>query len=433
MTPQSSFMVLAPVTPGRVDELRGLLASMNLEPGVVDPDNDLVPFSRFDRLHVARFVVLEAPTAGDITVYGLPPLAWPPSLVFLGDIDGPADSFLADLAARAGPGLRRIFAHCQGFSPNGDLLAWMRQHERPSAANYVNWIGRTVRQVHEEQALHQALLGHLHNGAAMAPGELPSAVHERLIEFVDEERQAGRLTLTPPEPTPADWRLRNTLHAVGVPIALLVMAPFLLVASPVLIVMLRRREKTDPDMAPHPGKDHIRRTAELEDHEIANQFTVFGELKPGLFRRWLTVFLLWLLNYSARHIFNRGYLTRVQTIHFARWVFVDDRRRLFFASNYDGSVESYMDDFINKVAWGINLVFSNGLGYPHTDWLITRGARDEQKYKRVLRRHQHPTDVWYKAYPGLTVVDLERNIRIREGIERPSMSDKEAREWLRLL
>ena len=30
------------------------------------------------------------------------------------------------------------------------------------------------------------------------------------------------------------------------------------------------------------------------------------------------VFLLWLLNYSARHIYNRGYLTRVQTIHFAR-------------------------------------------------------------------------------------------------------------------
>ena len=82
-----------------------------------------------------------------------------------------------------------------------------------------------------------------------------------------------------------------------------------------------------------------------------------------------------------------------------------------------------MDDFINKVAWGINLVFSNGIGYPRTDWLIAGGAKDEQKYKRVLRRHQLPTDVWYKAYPGLTVIDLERNSRIREGIERPSMTD----------
>ena len=433
MTPQSSFMVLAPVLEGKVAELRALLASMNRAPGVVDPDNELVPFGQFDRLHVARFVVLEAPTADDITVYGMAQGPWPPSLVFLGDIDGPADSFLHDLVARADPGLRRIFAHCQDFSPNVDLLAWMKRHERRSAATYVNWIGRTVRQVREEQALHAALLGQLHDGAAMAPGDLPSVVRNRLARFVDTERQAGRIKLTPPAPTPKDWRLRNRLHAIGVPIALVAIAPFLLVTSPVLVYMLRRREKTDPDTAPHPGEDHIRRTAELEDQEIANQFTIFGELKPGPFRRWLTAFLLWLLNYSARHIYNRGYLTRVQTIYFARWVFLDDRRRLFFASNYDGSLESYMDDFINKVAWGINLVFSNGIGYPRTRWLILDGAKDEQKYKRVLRRHQLPTDVWYKAYPGLTVVDLERNSRIREGLERPSMTDKEAREWLRLL
>ena len=43
---------------------------------------------------------------------------------------------------------------------------------------------------------------------------------------------------------------------------------------------------------------------------------------------------------------------------------LDDKRRLFFASNYDGSLDSYMDDFINKVALGMNLVFSNGIGFP---------------------------------------------------------------------
>ena len=30
------------------------------------------------------------------------------------------------------------------------------------------------------------------------------------------------------------------------------------------------------------------------------------------------------------------------------------------------------------------------------------GAEHELKFKRYLRRHQVPTDVWYKAYPGLT-------------------------------
>ena len=59
--------------------------------------------------------------------------------------------------------------------------------------------------------------------------------------------------------------------------------------------------------------------------------------------------------------------------------------------------------------------------------------RDERKFKEYLRRHQLPTQVWYKAYPGLTAVDLERNARIRQGLESSSMSDAEAREWVALL
>ncbi|HEX9273027.1 MAG TPA: hypothetical protein VGA01_12515, partial [Candidatus Binatia bacterium] len=129
----------------------------------------------------------------------------------------------------------------------------------------------------------------------------------------------------------------------------------------------------------------------------------------------------------------RGHLTRVNTIHFARWVFLDDKQRLFFASNYDGSLESYMDDFINKVAWGLNLVFSNGVGYPRTNWLILNGAKDEQKFKRYIRRHELPTEVWYNAHPGLTAFEMERNSRIREGVEKTFMNDNEIREWLKLI
>jgi deferrochelatase/peroxidase EfeB len=400
---------------------------------VVDPHNPLVPFGEFERLHFARFVIVDAPTAADIAVYGLPVAEWPVSLAFLGDCDGPSDTFLAELVARAGPGLRQIFAFCRGFSPEGDLLGWMQRHEQPAAANYVNWIGRTVVQVREEAALRRALIDRLQQLEDAGGGRSPRELHEELAGFVAAERQAGRLTLTPEAPTPFDWWLRDLLHKIGVPIALLLLAPFLLIASPVLAYVLRRHETKDPDIDPRPDPEHVTRLAALEDHDVVNQFTVFGDLKPGPFRRWTTTFLLWLLNYSTRHIYNRGYLTRVQTIHFARWVFLDDKKRLFFASNYDGSLESYMDDFINKVAWGINLVFSNGVGYPRTDWLIKGGARDEQKYKRVLRRHQLPTDVWYNAHPGLTAVDLARNTRIRKGIESPALTEREARQWLSLL
>jgi hypothetical protein len=433
MTPQSTFMVLAPIADGREDELRGLLASMNEAPGTADPENALVPFGAFDRLHFARFVIVEAPSADDIAAYGIAPSRWPPSLAFLGDCDGPADTFLADLALRAGPGLRRIFGFCRGFAPDSDLLPWMRQHDQPATATYVNWIGRTVLQIREEQALHRALVEHLSNGGAPADGEAPVALRDRLARFVADERRAGRVTLSAEEPTPLEWRVRNAIDLVRVPVALLLLAPFLLLASPLLAFRLRSLEKRDPDIDYRAHPDRVAQLSSLEDQSVTNQFNIFGQVKPGRLRRWTLSVLLKLLDYSARHVYNRGHLTRVQSIHSARWVFLDDRRRLLFASNYDGSVESYMDDFINKVAWGINLVFSNGMSYPSTDYLIKRGARDEQRYKRTLRRHQLPSDVWYNAYPGLGVVDLAKNTRIREGIERPTMTDAEAREWLSLL
>ena len=82
-----------------------------------------------------------------------------------------------------------------------------------------------------------------------------------------------------------------------------------------------------------------------------------------------------------------------------------------------------MDDFINKTGFGLNAVFGNGIGYPRVDWLVLGGCQDGTKYRNYLRRHTVPTQVWYKAYPGLTAIDLERNTPLREGIEKPNLSE----------
>jgi hypothetical protein len=426
-------MVVAPLDANREGELRNLLASMNFRPGVVNPQNGIVPFGQFDRLHFARFVILADPTLDDIREHGVPPPTAVASLAFLGDCDGDADDFLSDLVRRAGNGLRQIFAHCQGFTPNSDLWQWMKDHSQPPAAMYVNWIGRTVRQIDEESALRNALAEYLdRHGVALAV-QSPRQIWEKLIAIVHQEVEAGRLTLTPPQPTPFGWWLRNLIHCIAVPIILFLLAPVLILYLPIFVFQLRRREKQDPEILPRPDLSHVKQLADLEDHDVINQFSALGSVKPGHFRRWTVTFLVWILDYGARHIFNRGHLTRVNTIHFARWVFLDDKQRLFFASNYDGSLESYMDDFINKVAWGLNLVFSNGVGYPRTNWLILNGAKDEQKFKRYIRRHELPTEVWYNAHPGLTAFEMERNSRIREGVEKTFMNDDEIREWLKLI
>jgi hypothetical protein len=252
------------------------------------------------------------------------------------------------------------------------------------------------------------------------------------VEFVEQEHQAGRLTLTPQEVTPPEWELRNLLHLVSVPIILLLFAPLIIVGLPFVIYQLRQREKRDPVFTPRPDPIHVSQLADLEDHDVTNQYNAFGTVKPGSFRRWTLTFLLWVVNYTTRHIYNRGHLTRISTIHFARWVFLGDKTRVFFASNYDGSDEAYMDDFINKLGWGLNLVFGNGVGYPRTEWVVHQGTYNEQPFKYFNRRHQLPTEVWYKAYPGLSTFDLERNSLIRAGLETGSMTDAEVRDWLKL-
>ena len=423
-------MVLGAIDRGREAELRRLLASMNDAPGQVDAGDALIPFRDFENLHFARLLIIEDTTREDIEAYGLPPRSYPTYLAFLGDVDGDGDEFLEDAARRASKGLREIFACCEGFTESTDLVAWMKAHRTPSAADYVNWRGRTVRSARENAALYERLQRYIDDNAGALADLPPQAAHATLQQFVQAEQSAGRLALTPENPTPFGWTIANLLHLIGVPLVLLLASPLLLIIGAVFLVRLRSLEKSDLELCQRVEQSHSDALALIEDHDVTNQFSALGGVKPGVVRLWTLSFVLLIIDYAARHLYTRGRLARVRTIHFARWVWLDNRRRVIFLSNYDGSLESYMDDFINKVGFGLNVVFGNGMGYPRTNWLLIDGCKDERKFKEYLRRHQLPTQVWYKAYPGLTAVDLERNARIREGIESRAMSEAEAREWI---
>jgi hypothetical protein len=433
MTPQSSFMVVAPIDAEREADLRALLASMNDAPGRAKPDNALIPFGAFETLHFARLLVVDDQTLDDIRAHALPRNAYPIYLAFLGDVDGDADDFLKRLATDAGKGLNAIFSCCEGFSAGDDLLEWMKRHRRRSAADYVNWRGRTVRRAREDAALREGLERYADGNAQDLAGLPPQQIHARLRQFVEGERSAGRLALTPEASTPLGWWIANALNLIGVPLLLLLFSPLLIVVGVIVLIRLRRLEKSDPEMCFRVDQAHSDELAALEDHDVSNQFSALGAVKPGIVRLWTVTFVLVIIDWSARHLYTRGRLARVRTIHFARWVWIDENKRILFLSNYDGSLESYMDDFINKVGFGLNVVFSNGIGYPRANWLLCDGCKDERKFKEYLRRHQLPTEVWYAAYPDLTAVDLERNGRIRDGIELPSMREAAAREWMGLL
>ena len=426
-------MILAPIVSSREAELRGLLDSMNETQGRVNPNNPLVPFAQFDMLHFARFVILDDKTVGDLRIYGLPVRTHPLYLAFLGDIDGEEEAFLNELVKRAPNGLRAIFSCCHGFASDTDLMAWMKLLRSPASAAYVNTRGRTVRRIREEAALQGAVETHLASQASSFEGLRPREIHTQLKRFVEAEKSAGRLTLSDEEPTPVGWQIRKMLHLIGMPLLLLLASPLLILIAPFYLFQLRRLEKTDPEPYIVDDDDHFHALAESEDHDVTNPYSALGTLKPGLLRLMTLRGVLLVIDYATRHIIQAGRLGRVRTIHFARWVLIGGTERLGFFSNYDGGNESYMDDFINKLGFGLNIFTSNGIGYPRTDWLLLGGSADERRFKEFQRRHTVLTQVWYKAYPGLTAVDLERNTRIRRGLESSSISEQEAREWVALL
>ena len=432
MVPQDRFIVVAEVSPSRIGDLRSLLATMTFagHAGFADPANRLLPFGAFETIHFARFVVLADNTLEDRKGYPQLPPTEPVHLCFMVDCDGPADELLASMAQKHADGLRDIFDRCEGFDSTANLLGWLRAHRVQPAASYVNWVGRTVTQIREEARLHDALRKALSGIDDRAPQWTLAQLRQSVM--------AERLALTPTPPTPLAWRIRNLAHML-LPLVIaaicfivfpVITIVLLTVGLPMFFIALRHHEQTDPFVPQPYDADKVAELRTGEDHDVTNQYTAMGSIKPGRFRLWTEIAIVYGIDWIARHIFTQGSIGRIGTIHFAHWVFLDQRRRGFFCSNYDGGHEAYMDDFINKAGFGLNLSFSSFLAYPATDWLVARGAWLEQDFKRFQRHHQIPTDVWYKAYPGLTARDLARNSRIRNGFEKPAMSDDEIRRWL---
>jgi hypothetical protein len=408
---QRALTIVAPVRAGARDELDSLLATMG--DGVAN--GSVLDFGKLSGVHFARLALVEAEKG------------FPAHLILLSDFDVSVAKHLGELAQQEG--IDRIFDHCEGFS-GADRLGYLRRHTVKEAATYVNTRGRTLEQIRQESKLRDAIEDFLDKGDWS--GRDPSEVRRAVREHVQSD-PALAWALEPAERPGRVARLREKLHLVGIPLLLLPLVPLLLLALPIYAIVLRLHERRD-GTPPHVKQEQSRilELAALEDHLVHNPFMAVGHVKPGTFRLLTLTAVLVGLNFTTRHIFNRGNLSGVKTIHFARWVFLDGKRRMFFASNYDGSMESYMDDFIDKVAWGLNLVFSNGVGYPKARWLVFGGAKDELAFKDFLRVQQVPTHVWYSAYGDLTALNIAQNERIRTGLHGELSRDDE-RAWVQSL
>jgi hypothetical protein len=420
VTTQSSVTIIAPVAAGREADLQNLLETAGQHPA----DNNLVPFGQFPNVHFGRFFILPSATDPQGRAYAA-------QLVFLVDVDGPGDAFVLQLVGACGDGLHTIYQHCQGYASRVGLRDYLCSHSIKAAASYVNTVGRSVTQVHQEAQLHDAIQDFLDSNQVQFREANPRQVRAAIQEFVERDPALAWARQPAPQPE-VTYVLGEKLQFVVVGIAGVVLFPAILLAAPVYLALLRWHETHDVARDVVPDDALIQKLATQEDHGVQNPFTSAGFLKPGPFRKITGSVVLWGTNFLARHLFNHANLIGVKSIHFARWVFLDQKRRLFFASNYDGSLENYMDDFIDKIAWGLNIVFSNGVDYPETRFLILGGALNEQVFKRFNLTHQLVTPFWYAAYQGLTALNVDNNARIRAGLY-GAMDDATTRAWLRRL
>ncbi len=104
-----------------------------------------------------------------------------------------------------------------------------------------------------------------------------------------------------------------------------------------------------------------------------------------------------------------------------------------FLSNFDGSWQSYFDDFVDKAASGLTLAWGNCVGFPRTKGLVHDGAARGMQFKAWARQSQTQSIVWYSAYSDLTVNQIIRNAAIVDGLRKCTMQQTEVEQWVQLL
>jgi hypothetical protein len=96
-------------------------------------------------------------------------------------------------------------------------------------------------------------------------------------------------------------------------------------------------------------------------------------------------------------------LNKVGTVHFARFVFLDNNTRLAIITTYDGDFDTYINDFINEIADVFNMLLAHMEDAPP---LPVQTYRDE--FARYIKDHDMPSlQPFYSAYPTLTVLDIQ--------------------------
>ena len=392
--------------------------------------------------------------------------------------DGAPRAVLEELAHRAGDALLPIFQVASPALDRSGLGAFLDEHRittgfglfQPPGLAFSGEPGMSVPQVKRE-ALLAAEVARLIG----AQGEAASSLARlETVKTALAKDAAWNWTLVPPPPAPPHPTCAPTLFeqasALGPAFVAVFLWPVLLIAVPVAAwlawpvawhsraaavvffllntlglvalativvlvagyLLLRRGETNDrpSDAAPTLDSNSLMFARENASGYAHNHMMSHTVRKPGIIRA-VTLRLAFFAVAKLTALNPRpGFLGDIGTIHFARWITIPGTRDLLFFSNYGGSWESYLEDFITRAHAGLTAVWSNTIGFPRTKNLFMDGATDGERFKRYARASMRPTPFWYSAYPLLTTANIRTNALVRLGLR--ATTEAEANEWLSL-
>lgn len=413
------FTIIVPVTDGEaVDEALKQIASAADEPKFA--------FERMPGLHYASVTLLEPLDERGVGR----------SLVIELNTDQPIKECIESLVELDTGALGHVMK-TPGWPADGDRdakVAFLDDEKRvhTPGAYHVGNTGRELEQIKLEARLWDSIQTFL--DAEDLRGAGPSEVHRALRAMVeaDPEVKAALDDDDDPriEPEPL-WKVLLTPPSLGTTLAVLVRFPWIFIRE--------RFESPTIDLSDPPRLAEIEA---LEDqlHCVQNHLTSVVEIKTGMrgvsaskFRLKVLNRVLKIINAAARRVYIEGELGGIPTIHFAHWVVIDEGKRLLFVSNFDGSWESYLDDFIELAHAGLTAVWSNCVGFPRSRFLVGEGATNGEAFKRWARRTSQVTRVWYHAYPELSVAQIDVNTTIRRILAKESPNGSELEELCRLV
>ena len=364
--PPECLTVLAPIKPGEVDALRAVLRPIgddingtHMPPG----GRPHVAFPNSRDIHFARFAILTDPDRG-------PGRA---RLLYASVFDGSLEAHVAELAALS-TGFEAIWGQRGGLTRGAtSFAAFLKAHAHQPAAYYIAFRDETVSSIQAgDRRSRSGRCGarcRQADAGSFVPGLLRerAAALERIVRaapivvdvvvafarygFTDVYRGTLRI-LASLDRYPL-FRFVNRLTGNRA-----AAAAFAVQQRADRYLRCAGAARADGDEIPVDSLGAPRRLsrgcrlAEPVDagdgHRPRGPTTACGAVMAAI-------------DSFAKRLAPPGSLIGISTIHFVRWLVIDDGRRLMMVSDYDGSWESYIDEFAEMILSGLDAIWETSL------------------------------------------------------------------------